>query len=135
LSGVGASPAPPSRRLDQWLWFARLAKTRSLASRLSAAGEVMVNGVEVRKGKHPVRIGDAIAVPQGAFRRTVRVLALGARRGPAHEARFMYEETAAPVRLPDFAPAWTALLADDEEGAASCQRDDAASGHAGDASG
>jgi ribosome-associated heat shock protein Hsp15 len=115
LSG-GASPAPLSRRLDQWLWFARLVKSRSLASRLCAGGAVVVNGVTVTKANYTVRIGDDIALPQGAFRRTVRVLALGARRGSAAEARLMYEETAAPVRLSELRPAWTPLLADDGEG-------------------
>jgi ribosome-associated heat shock protein Hsp15 len=113
LSG-GASTAPASRRLDQWLWFARFVKSRSLAARLCAAGAFAVNGMRVRKANHMVRIGDAIAVPQGAVCRTIRVLALGARRGPATEARLLYEETAAPTRLSEFAPAWTPLLADDE---------------------
>jgi ribosome-associated heat shock protein Hsp15 len=108
------SPAPASRRLDQWLWFARLVKSRSRAARLCAGGTVAVNGVAVRKANHMVRVGDAIAVPQGNFCRTVGVLALGVRRGPATQARLLYEETADPVRLSDFAPAWTPLLAGDE---------------------
>jgi ribosome-associated heat shock protein Hsp15 len=114
LSGGNASPARATRRLDQWLWFARFVKSRSLASRLCATGAVTVNGVEVRKANHAVRIGDAIAVLQGAFRRTVRVLALGIRRGPTIEARALYEEAAAPVRLSELAPAWAPLLADDD---------------------
>jgi ribosome-associated heat shock protein Hsp15 len=113
LSGGIDSPAPASRRLDQWLWFARFVKSRSLASRLCVAGAVVVNGVAVRKANHIVRIGDVIGIPQGALCRTVRVLALGARRGPATQARLLYEETAAPVRLSEFAPAWAPLLADD----------------------
>ncbi len=60
-----------------------------------------MNGAAVRKPNHPVRPGDAIAAPLGAFRRTVRVLALGSRRGPASEARLLYEEIAAPMRLSD----------------------------------
>jgi ribosome-associated heat shock protein Hsp15 len=115
LSRDSASPAPTSRRLDQWLWFARFVKSRSLASRLCTAGAVAVNGLAVKKGNHAVRVGDAIALPRGPFRRTVRVLALGERRGPAMEARLLYEETAAPVRLSDLAPAWTPLLVGDDD--------------------
>jgi ribosome-associated heat shock protein Hsp15 len=115
LSRDSASPAPTSRRLDQWLWFARFVKSRSLASRLCAAGAVAVNGLAVKKANHAVRLGDAIELPQGPFRRTVRVLALGMRRGPAAEARLLYEEPAAPVRLSDLAPAWTPLLVGDDE--------------------
>ncbi len=105
-----------SRRLDQWLWFARLVKSRSLAGRLCAEGTVSVNQAAVRKPNHSIRIGDIVIVPQGPFRRTVRVLALGTRRGPAIEARQLYEESAAPVRLSEPAPVWTPLLADPEPG-------------------
>jgi len=115
LSRNSASPAPTSRRLDQWLWFARFVKSRSLASRLCAAGAVAVNGLAVKKGNHTVRVGDAIELPQGPFRRTVRVQALGERRGPAMEARLLYEETAAPARLSDLAPVWTPLLVGEDE--------------------
>lgn len=107
-------PAPEGRRLDQWLWFSRLVKTRSLAARLCAAGAVSLNGAEVRKANQTVRVGDAVAAPQGAYRRIVRVVALGARRGPASEARQLYEELGTPVRLRDLAPGWEPLLADND---------------------
>jgi ribosome-associated heat shock protein Hsp15 len=106
-----------TRRLDQWLWFARFFKSRSLAARHCIAGAVTVNGVAVRKSNHMLRIGDILAVPRGAFCRTVRVLSLGVRRGPASEARELYQETAAPVRLSDLAPAWIPLLVGDDESA------------------
>lgn len=38
-----------NRRIDLWLWYARFAKTRSLAARLCAAGEITVNGHTVDK--------------------------------------------------------------------------------------
>lgn len=109
------SPELASRRLDQWLWFARFVKSRSLAARLCIGGLVSVNGATVGKANHGVRIGDMVAVRQGAFRRMVRVLNLGARRGPASEARLLYEETVAPVRLSEFAPAWAPLLAEGDD--------------------
>lgn len=115
MSGIGTGRAPANRRLDQWLWFARFAKSRSLAARLCAAGAVAVNGVVVRKPRHVVRVGDAVAVPQGGFRRTVRVIDLGFRRGPAAEARLLYEEAAEPVRLSALDQSWIPLL---EEGPA-----------------
>ena len=98
------SPAPPGRRLDQWLWFARLVKSRSLAARLCASGAVTVNALPARKPNHAVRIGDLILVPQGAYVRSVRVLKLGVRRGPAAEAQQLYEATAAPIRLSELVP-------------------------------
>jgi hypothetical protein len=48
-------------------------------------------------------------VPQGGVQRTVRVLALGVRRGPASEARALYQETAT-ARLRDLDPIWVPLL-------------------------
>jgi ribosome-associated heat shock protein Hsp15 len=106
--------AAESRRLDQWLWFARLVKSRSLAARLCTAGAITVNQVTIRKANHMVRIGDTIAVPQGTFRRSVRLLGLGVRRGPAAEARRLYEEIAAPVHRSKLIPAWTPLLAEED---------------------
>lgn len=78
------------------------------------AGAVSLNRSPVRKPNQMVRIGDVVMAPQGVFQRTVRVLALGARRGPASEARLLYEEIAAPVRLADLAPAWEPLLSEDD---------------------
>lgn len=107
-----AAPDRASRRLDQWLWFARLAKSRSVAARLCNAGEIAVNGVAVAKANHALRAGDVVSLPQGPWQRTVEVLALGTRRGPAFEARGLFRETAA-ARRADLAPTWEPLLADD----------------------
>jgi ribosome-associated heat shock protein Hsp15 len=101
-----------TRRLDQWLWFARFVKSRSLAARLCAAGAVAVNGVAVSKANHTIRVGDIVVVPQRGWQRTVRVVALGARRGPASEAQTLFEETAAMRRAE--APAWEPLLFADD---------------------
>jgi ribosome-associated heat shock protein Hsp15 len=101
------------RRLDQWLWFARFVKSRSLAARLCAAGSVTINGMTARAPSHPVRLGDTIALPQGPYCRTVRVLSLGVRRGPVVEARALYEESDAPVRLSKIEPSWAPLLGDE----------------------
>jgi ribosome-associated heat shock protein Hsp15 len=108
-------PTPADRdrlRLDQWLWFARLAKSRSLAARLCSAGLLSVNGVAIAKPHHPVHVGDIVVLPQGGWRRSVRVIALGARRGPATEARTLYEEIDVPVRLRELKPGWAPLLAE-----------------------
>lgn len=113
MKGRG-SPPLPSRRLDQWLWFARFVKTRSLAARLCTAGAIKVNGIVTKKANHAVRIGDTVVVPQGAFCRTVRVVALGLRRGPAPEARLLYEEIATLHRS-EFAADWKPLLMGEDD--------------------
>lgn len=122
MTSAAPTVAEPDRarmRLDQWLWFTRLAKSRTLAAKLCAAGAVTLNGDNVDKPNRMVRAGDAISVPQGGWRRTVRVVALGQRRGPAAEARLLYEEVAPPARLRDLAPEWVPLLDDDEPSLAS----------------
>jgi ribosome-associated heat shock protein Hsp15 len=106
-------PDRTKTRLDQWLWFARFVKSRSLAARLCAAGAVAVNGMPAKKANQSVRIGDVVVLPQGGWQRTVRVLALGVRRGPATEASLLYEEAAAALRLKDLMPGWEPLLADE----------------------
>lgn len=111
---AAAAPHYARARLDQWLWFARFAKSRSLAARLCAGGAVEVNGSPVKKANQPVRVGDIVAVPQGGWRHTVRVVALGSRRGPAIEARTLYEETAPATRLRDAAANWAPLLGDED---------------------
>ncbi len=115
MTAIAIAPERAKTRLDQWLWFARLAKSRSLAARLCAAGAISLNGTTVAKPNQTVRIGDFVVVPQGGVQRTVRVLALGVRRGPASEARALYQETAS-ARLRDMDPIWVPLL--DESDAA-----------------
>ena len=106
-------PERAKTRLDQWLWFARLAKSRSLAARLCAGGAVAVNASTVTKPNQTVRVGDFVVVPQGRVQRTVQVLALGIRRGPAAEARTLYRETAIAQRH-SAPPDWVPLLGGDE---------------------
>ena len=85
-------------------------ESRSLTARLCTAGAVTINGGMVTKPNQAVRVGDIVMVPQGGWRRTVRVLALGVRRGPASEARLLYEETAAALRLSTVPSDWVPLL-------------------------
>jgi ribosome-associated heat shock protein Hsp15 len=106
---AASGPDRAKTRLDQWLWFARFAKSRSLAARLCAMGEVAINGVTVKKANQTVRVGDVVVVLHGGWQRTIRVSALGLRRGPAAEARTLYEEIEA-ARRRDTVPDWEPLL-------------------------
>jgi ribosome-associated heat shock protein Hsp15 len=81
-------------RLDKWLWQARFFKTRALAAELAIRRKIRINSVPVAKPHHRVRPGDVLTFPQGRSIRVVRVLALGARRGPASEAQALYVEIA-----------------------------------------
>lgn len=87
-------PGEDGLRLDKWLWQARFFKTRALAAELAARRRIRINRVVVTKAHYRVRPGDVLTFPQGRTIRVVRVLALGARRGPASEAQALYEDVA-----------------------------------------
>ena len=87
----------PAMRLDKWLWQARFFKSRSRAGRLCREGRVRVAGAVAAGADRPVRPGDVLTFPQARAIRVVRVLALGRRRGPAPEARALYEGVAEPA--------------------------------------
>lgn len=90
-------------RLDKWLWYARFFKTRSLATKLCGSGKLRLDGVLIDKAHQKLRPGDVLTFPQGRHIRVVRVVALGTRRGPAREARLLYEDLKPPEpanRLP-----------------------------------
>jgi Ribosome-associated heat shock protein implicated in the recycling of the 50S subunit (S4 paralog) len=85
--------AEPERlRLDKWLWCARFYKTRGLAAEACEKGHLRINGFRVEKAGREVRPGDILTIPQGREVVVVRVLAGAKRRGPATEARTLYEK-------------------------------------------
>lgn len=85
-----------SQRLDKWLWYARIAKTRSLASRLVEGGKARVNKTRVSKASRTVRPGDVITLAIHEQIKVLKVIACGVRRGPATEARELYEDMSPP---------------------------------------
>ena len=84
-------------RLDKWLWHARFHKSRTLAAAACATGRIRLNGIPVEKSHQKVAPGDVLTFPLGARIRIVRVVALGARRGPASEAQALYEDLTPPA--------------------------------------
>ncbi len=80
------------QRLDKWLWFARLAKSRTLAAKLVGEGYVRVNGQRAETPAKAIAVGDVLTVALARTTAVVRVEALGTRRGPAPEARRLYSE-------------------------------------------
>ncbi len=94
------SEAGGAQRIDKWLWFARLAKTRTTAQKLVLSGAVRVNRDKVDAASRQVRPGDVLTVSLERQVRVLKVLAAGVRRGPATEAQLLYEDLTppAPVR-------------------------------------
>jgi ribosome-associated heat shock protein Hsp15 len=83
------------QRLDKWLWFARFARTRTLAGRLVSDGFVRVNGTRIETPSKALAVGDVVTVAAAHVTATVRVVDLGQRRGPAPEARLLYADLSA----------------------------------------
>ena len=85
-------PGEGRQRIDKWLWFARLAKTRTLAQKLALSGYVRVNREKVGAASDLVKAGDVLTIASERGVRVLKVLAPGSRRGPAPEARLLYDD-------------------------------------------
>jgi len=83
-----------SVRLDKWLWFARLARSRAQAAQLCQARRLRLDGRLIDKPSAAVRPGAVLAFAQDDMVRVLRVEAVGLRRGPAPEARRLYTDLA-----------------------------------------
>ncbi len=79
-------------RLDRFLWFVRLAKTRSAAQKIAGEGRLRLDGRAIDRAHASVRVGSVIAFMQGNRLRAIRVEALPVRRGPAPEAQACYTD-------------------------------------------
>ena len=79
-------------RIDRFLFFIRLVKSRTLAQHVIESGHVRIDGKRVEKPSEEVRLGSVVALPLHDTVRILRVLELPDRRGPAREARACYEE-------------------------------------------
>src|SRR3989344_6739277 len=82
--------ATGSIRLDKLLWYLRLARSRSLAQAIVAAGHIRLDGRRVTRASCPVHAGQVLVLPVGERIEVVRLLALPDRRGPASEAQACY---------------------------------------------
>ena len=79
-------------RVDKWLWAARFFKTRGLAQQAIASGAVRLGGDRI-KASHGLKVADLLAIRVGDLEWVVVVKNLSDKRGPAVEARKLYQET------------------------------------------
>lgn len=75
-------------------------RSRSDCAQLVARGSIRTNRQPTDKPHAKLRVGDVLTVPVHGSVRVVRVLSLAARRGPATEARLLYEEISEPAGGP-----------------------------------
>lgn len=98
--GSNEQPLESTRqRLDKWLFFARMAKSRSLAQGYVQSGQVKVNGVTIRQPSHTVKAGDRLDI---AFERMDRVLVVksGGWKNSGRPARFPTIDVSRPPSMP-----------------------------------
>lgn len=79
-------------RLDKWLWFARLAKSRSSAQKLCESRRLRIDGRVIDRASALVRAGAVLSFPDDDRVVVVRVEGLAERRGPYEEARHLYTD-------------------------------------------
>ena len=82
---------PAAMRVDKWLWTARFFKTRSLATAAADAGRILVNGGTAKPAKE-IKPGDTLQVGSDGLHWRVTVRGLSQQRGPAAQAKLLYEE-------------------------------------------
>lgn len=98
---MGAERDATSQRIDRFLWFARLTRSRSLAQTLCENGHIRMDGRRIDRAHAPVRIGTVLSLPLPAGVRVIRIDKLPVRRGPSAEAAALYSDlTCAPSRNP-----------------------------------
>ncbi|MDX8479287.1 RNA-binding S4 domain-containing protein [Mesorhizobium sp. VK24D] len=98
------------QRIDKWLFFSRAVKSRSLAAKLVVAGRVRINRDKAAQASDLVKPGDVLTITLDRRILVWKVLGSGTRRGPAEEARLLYEDMSPPPTpkgeaIPDAIPA------------------------------
>jgi ribosome-associated heat shock protein Hsp15 len=79
-------------RLDKFLFFTRLTKTRSLAQHIIAEGHIRIDGIKTASAHASISAEQVLTLPLRDTVRVIRVDALPLRRGPAAEARTCYTD-------------------------------------------
>ncbi|MCR4266585.1 RNA-binding S4 domain-containing protein [Nitratireductor sp. ZSWI3] len=106
---TSSETATERQRIDKWLFFARVVKSRSLAAKLAQGGRVRVNRNKIEQAAYAVKPGDVLTITLDRRILVYRVLAAGSRRGPAEEARTLYEDLTPQPTAPRAAEAQVPL--------------------------
>ena len=92
------------QRVDKWLWFARVTRTRTAAQALAVSGQVRVNREKIASASRAVGVGDVLTIVAGPRIRVLKVAAIGLRRGPSTEAQTLFEDLSPPPAAPEIQP-------------------------------
>ncbi len=96
MSSGQPSPSAPKNRLDKWLWYARVVKTRTKAQALVRQGKVRIDTIKTSSPSRPVQINEVLTITLERKIRILRVLHMATRRGSAPEAQLLYEDLTPP---------------------------------------
>jgi ribosome-associated heat shock protein Hsp15 len=80
------------QRVDKWLWFARVTKTRTRAARLVTDGHVRLNARRIETPATAVGPGDVLTIALERQVRVLEVVAAGKRRGACPEAAQLFKD-------------------------------------------
>ena len=80
------------QRIDKWLFFARILKSRTLAGKFVSGGNVRVNREKIDQPSVQIKPGDVLTISLERRILVLRILGCGHRRGPAPEAQLLYED-------------------------------------------
>lgn len=86
--------AAEKQRLDKWLWFARVVKTRKQAVELIEAGYVRVDAQRIEVPAKLVAPGMVLTIALDRRVRVLRITGLAPRRGSADLAEQLFEDLA-----------------------------------------
>jgi ribosome-associated heat shock protein Hsp15 len=92
------------QRVDKWLWHARVVRTRTAASALTAQGHVRLNGGRIDAPSHTVRPGDVLTIALDRRVRILKVMGFADRRGDAVAAAVLFEDLTPATPLPAAEP-------------------------------
>jgi len=79
-------------RIDKWLWAARFFKTRGLAQKAIANGQIKVDG-QRPKPSRLAEVGQRLDITRGDTTFCVSILQVSDRRGSAPQAALLYHES------------------------------------------
>lgn len=84
------------QRVDKWLFFARILKSRTIAGKLADSGKVRVNRDKISAASHMIKLDDVLTISLERRIMVLKVLGFAERRGPYSEAKELYEDLSPP---------------------------------------
>ncbi|MEN3792283.1 S4 domain-containing protein [Fulvimarina sp. MAC3] len=90
-----------SQRIDKWLVFARVVKTRSIAQQLVETKKVRLNKEKIDNPARNIRVGDVLTISYSSRVHVLKVAGFAERRGSASDAQALYENMSAEAPADD----------------------------------